>query len=95
MKRAVHILAGMVIGASLGAGLAWCFAIPETPTDNGWTSYPTLNDLSRQPLMYQHKNEHHFPLRLALFWGILAGASAGSIVGAIVSRREPPASGAA
>jgi hypothetical protein len=64
---------GLLVGAGLGAGLAFVMHLSEEPS--GWTSYPTLGQMSAPTVMT--------PFTSYLFSGILFGGGAGAIVGAI------------
>jgi hypothetical protein len=85
MKRGLlGSLVGLLAGTLLGGLLAYVvFYLPEdSQPPSGWTSYPTIADVSKgSTVLSQHV--YHYG-RYCLFQGLLLGGGFGAVVGAVL-----------
>lgn len=85
MKRPLlAALVGLLAGSALGGLLALAL-YPRVPSDDGWTSYPTLASPvpgDGRPVLWQDvRNE--MTLSYFLFFGLLLGGGFGAVTGAL------------
>ena len=84
--RLLSILAGLLVGASLGGAAAYLLA-PAAPSDTRWATYPALADATpapQGPVLWQHTRSAP-EFQYWLFLGVLLGGGFGAVTGAVAS----------